>query len=58
MELVQGANDGPPTGGQLLALVDALNEDQRETVHALRLGILALVEQECEVGFGTLNPEV
>ena len=50
MELVQGANDGPPTGGQLLALVDALNEDQRETVHALRVGILALVEQECEVG--------
>jgi hypothetical protein len=41
--------------GQLLALVDALhdgtlNEDQRETVHALRVGILALVEQECEVG--------
>jgi len=40
-------NDGPLTGGQLLALVDALhdgtlNEDQRETVHALRLGILAL----------------
>jgi hypothetical protein len=27
-----------------------LNEDQRETVHALRVGILALVEQECEVG--------
>jgi integrase len=48
------ANDGPPTGGQLLALVDALhdgtlNEDQRETVHALRLGILALAEQECEM---------
>ena len=35
----------------LLALVDALqdgtlNEDQRETVHALRLGILTLVERE------------
>jgi site-specific recombinase XerD len=49
MELAQGANDGQPTGGQLLALVDALhdgtlNEDQRETVHALRLGILALTE--------------
>jgi hypothetical protein len=63
MELVQGANDGPPTGGQLLALVDALhdgtlNETQRETVHALRVGILALVEQECEAGFDTLNPEV
>jgi len=54
MELAQSTNDGPPTGGQLLALVDALrdgtlNEDQRETVHALRLGILALAEQECEV---------
>jgi integrase/recombinase XerD len=54
MELAEGTNDGPPTGGQLLALVDALhdgtlNEDQRETVHALRLGILALAEQECEV---------
>jgi hypothetical protein len=49
MELAPGANDGPPTGGQLLALVDALgdgtlNEEQRETVHALRLGILALTE--------------
>jgi integrase len=54
MELAQGANDGPPTGGQLLALVDALhdgtlNEEQRETVHALRLGILALAEQEYEM---------
>jgi len=54
MALAQGTNDGPPTGGQLLALVDALhdgtlNEEQRETVHALRLGILALAEQECEV---------
>jgi integrase/recombinase XerD len=54
IELAQGSNDEPPTSGQLLALVDALhdgtlNEDQRETVHALRLGILALAEQECEV---------
>jgi integrase/recombinase XerD len=54
MVLAQDTNDGPPTGGQLLALVDALhdgtlNEDQRETVHALRLGILALAEAECEV---------
>ena len=49
MALVDGTEDAPPTGGQLLALVDALhdgtlNEDQRETVHALRLGILALAE--------------
>jgi len=46
-------NDGPLTGGQLLALVDALhngtlNEDQREAVHALRLGILALAGQRAE----------
>lgn len=39
----------PPTSGQLLALVDALsggalNEVQRETVGALRAGILALAE--------------
>jgi integrase/recombinase XerD len=49
MALAEGAEDAPPTSGQLLALVDALhdgtlNEDQRETVHALRLGILALAE--------------
>jgi hypothetical protein len=54
MSLAQGANDGPPSGGQLLALVDALhdgtlNEGQRETMHALRLSILAMAEQECEV---------
>jgi hypothetical protein len=41
----------PPDGGQLLALVDALhagtlNDAQRETVQALRMGILALAEQE------------
>jgi site-specific recombinase XerD len=42
-------DDSPPNGGYLLALVDALgdgtlNENQRETVHTLRQGILALVE--------------
>ncbi|MBN1978753.1 MAG: hypothetical protein JW918_15250 [Anaerolineae bacterium] len=52
MALTEGAEGVPPTGGQLLALVDALhdgtlNDTQRETVHALRVGILALVEQEC-----------
>jgi hypothetical protein len=26
-----------------------LNESQRETVHALHIGILAMAEQECEV---------
>jgi len=51
MELQEVADDSAPTGGQLLALVDALfggtlNVAQRETVHALRGGILALVEQE------------
>jgi integrase len=54
MALAENTGDSPLTGGQLLALVDALhdgtlNETQRETVHALRLGILALAEQECEV---------
>ena len=39
----------PPDSGQLLALVDALhagtlNDTQRETVQALRIGILALAE--------------
>ena len=39
----------PPTSGQLLALVDALrdgtlNDGQRDTLHALRAGILALAE--------------
>jgi hypothetical protein len=50
MALAEDTGD-PPTGGQLLALVDALsdgtlNEDQRETVQALRVGILALAEQQ------------
>jgi site-specific recombinase XerD len=53
MELAESTGDAPPTGGQLLALVDALhdgtlNQAQRETVHTLRLGILALAEQECK----------
>jgi hypothetical protein len=39
----------PPNSGQLLALVDALhagtlNDARRETLHALRAGILALAE--------------
>lgn len=39
----------PPTGGQLLALGDSLrdgtlNDDQRDTLYALRAGILALAE--------------
>jgi len=39
----------PPTGGQLLALVEALrdgtlNAQQQETVHALRAAILRLTE--------------
>jgi hypothetical protein len=41
----------PPDSAQLLALVDALhagtlNHGQRETIQALRVGILALAEQE------------
>jgi len=52
MKLAENTDDVPPTGGYLLALVDALqdgtlNEAQRETVHALRLGILALTGEEC-----------
>ena len=47
-------DDPSLTSGQLLALVDALragtlNDAQRETVQALRQGILALVEQEAEL---------
>jgi hypothetical protein len=51
LALDESADDSPPNGGYLLALVDTLgngtlNEDQREMVHTLRQGILALVEQE------------
>jgi integrase len=50
MELQEANADSPPTAGRLLALVDALrdgtlNENQRETIQALRDGILALAEQ-------------
>ena len=53
MALTESTEDPPPTGGQLLALVDALRagtltEAQRETVRVLRAGILALVEREVE----------
>lgn len=39
----------PPTSGQLLALMDSLrdgtlSDSQRDTLHALRAGILALAE--------------
>lgn len=45
----------PPTGGQVLALVDALrdgtlNDRQQATVHALRAAILGLLEQQPEAG--------
>jgi site-specific recombinase XerD len=60
---VESPEGGNGNTGPLLALLDSLkdgtlNEDQRETVHALRVGILALVEEECEAGFDTLNPAV
>jgi site-specific recombinase XerD len=53
VESPDGGNGNGSTG-PLLALLDSLkdgtlNEDQRETVHALRLGILALAKAECEV---------
>lgn len=52
------ADDPPFTGGQLLALVDALragtlNDAQRETVQALREGILAPGGGGCRVGLTT-----
>jgi hypothetical protein len=45
-----GAEAIPPTSGQLLALVDSLrggtlNDTQKETVQALRAGILALAQE-------------
>jgi hypothetical protein len=50
MELAETSVGAPPTGGQLLALVDALrdgtlNEGRRKTAHVLRLGILVLTER-------------
>jgi hypothetical protein len=51
MGLSEKAGNLPPNGGQLLALVDALqagtlNDAQRETARALRDGILALMKSE------------
>jgi integrase len=51
--LHQNEGDPAPTPGQLLAMVDALhdgtlNDVQREMVHTLRNGILALVGQMAE----------
>ena len=48
MELAENGKDRPISGGQLLALVDtlrtgALNDDQKQTVVALRTGILMFV---------------
>jgi hypothetical protein len=53
LDLNVGVEAQPPTGGQLLALVDSLqggtlNQTQRETVHELRTGILAFVAHEAE----------
>lgn len=54
LELQKDSDTPLPDSGQLLALVDALrdgtlNENQRETVQALRDGILALVERAAEL---------
>ena len=56
VESRMGLGDGglAPDSGQLLALVDSLfsgtlNDAQKETVQALRTGILALAEQEIEM---------
>ena len=54
-----GGNDAaPPDSGQLLALVDALhagmlNDGQRETLHALRAGILATCASLLSATLGT-----
>ena len=50
MEMAEMANGRPISGGHLLALVDTLrqgtlNEDQRQAVLALRMGIVAFVTQ-------------
>jgi site-specific recombinase XerC len=56
VESRMGLGDGGPApdSGQLLALVDSLfsgtlNDTQKETVQALRMGILALAELEAEM---------
>ena len=54
LDLGEGAEERPLTGGKLLALVDSLqggtlSMNQRETVHALRMGILAFATQETDV---------
>lgn len=51
LELVPNQEQPHTEPGQLVALVDALssgtlNDSQRELVHALRSGILALAEQK------------
>ena len=53
MELAESGNGRPVSGGQLLALVDtlrtgSLNDDQKQTVLALRSGILAFVAHEAD----------
>jgi hypothetical protein len=56
VESRMGLGDGGPVpdSGQLLALVDSLfsgtlNDSQKETVQALRIGILALAELEAQM---------
>jgi hypothetical protein len=56
VESRMGLGDGGPAldSGQLLALVDSLfsgtlNDAQKETVQALRTGILALAEMEAQM---------
>ncbi len=53
LALVAAPESAPPTGGQLLALVEALragtlNPQQQETVHALRAAILRFAELPAE----------
>jgi hypothetical protein len=61
LELVPTPEQPPAEPGQLVALVDALssgtlNDSQRQLVHALRSGILALAEQvENETDFAAAD---
>jgi integrase/recombinase XerD len=61
LTLQEDADRPMPSVGQLLALVDSLqagtlNEQQRETVYALRIGLLALAERIAEPPHESAGP--
>jgi hypothetical protein len=58
LNLLENQAISPPTPGELVALVDSLrsgtlNEQQTETVRALRAGIVTLAEDEAKRGLPT-----